>query len=426
MSSVQPEPTPETEVNRAWLHRVAGALAHRNFRLLWFAALGSTIGTWMQQFAESWLVKSLTGANSAFYLSLDVLLGQLPIILFMLIGGVVADRQDRRRLLTGSQLVQAFSAFSLAALVFWGRIEVWQILALSFIAGCGQAFGGPAYQAMIPSLVPRRDLTNAIALNSSQFNLSRLLGPIAGAGVLVALGMAACFAINGASFFLVVAALAMLEIPARVINKRQPLMEELRGGLDYVRGERAVLTLTGLAFVSTFLAMPISTFLPIFASDVFTGGGTEAAQVRLAVLMGAQALGAIVGALVIGTVTRFKLGRVLFVVLMLLGALIASFAMSRSWPLSIALLFAVGIAFMMVFSLSFSLVQMTVPDRLRGRVVSIYMVALRGGWPLGSVVAGSLAVTFGAPIVMATNGALLFLLALGLVVSGRGRSLRSI
>jgi MFS family permease len=424
--SPPPTPIPDAETPRRWIYQVAGALAHRNFRLLWFAALGSTIGTWMQQFAESWLVKSLTGPKSAFYLSLDVLLGQLPIILFILIGGVIADRHDRRRLLTGSQLVQAFSAFSLAALVFWSRVSVWQILTLSFISGCGQAFGGPAYQSMIPSLVPRRDLPNAIALNSSQFNLSRLLGPVTGAAVVVSFGMAACFALNGASFFFVVAALAVLKVPPRPLTTRQPLMDELRGGLRYVRGQRAVLTLTVLVFFSTFLAMPISTFLPIFASDVFTGGGTQGAQTRLAVLMAAQALGAIVGALIIGTLTRFKLGRVLFVVLLILGALIAAFATSRSWPLSCVLLFVGGIAFMMVFSISFSLVQLTVPDALRGRVVSIYMVALRGGWPLGSVVAGSLAVRFGAPHVMGVNGLLLFLLASGLLISGRGRSLRQI
>jgi MFS family permease len=136
--------------------------------LLWFAALGSTIGTWMQAFAQSWLIKSLTGEHSAFYLGLDALLSQLPIILFMMIGGVIADRHDRRRLLTGSQLIQATSAFTLASLVFWGHISVWRILTLSFLSGCGQSFGGPAYQSMIPSLVPRRDLPNAIALNSSR------------------------------------------------------------------------------------------------------------------------------------------------------------------------------------------------------------------------------------------------------------------
>jgi MFS family permease len=409
-----------------WWHGVAGALAHRNFRLLWFAALGSTIGTWMQQFAESWLVKTLTEPNSAFYLSLDVFFGQLPIILFSLIGGVIADRHDRRRLLAGSQLVQAFSAFSLASLVFWGHIQVWHILALSFVSGCGQAFGGPAYQAMIPSLVPRRDIPNAIALNSSQFNLSRLFGPLVGAGVLAALGMAACFSLNGASFFFVVVALTMLKVAPKAPSARKPLLDELRGGFNYVRSQRAVMTLTGLVFISTFLAMPISTFLPIFASDVFTGGGVAAAQTRLAVLLASQALGAIAGALLVGTLSRFKLGRVLFVMLLLLGALLSAFALSRVFPLTCVLLFASGGAFMMMFSISFSLVQMTVPDALRGRVVSIYMVALRGGWPLGSVVAGSLAVRFGAPNVLAINGLLLVLLAVGLVVSGRGRSLREI
>jgi MFS family permease len=144
----------ETDAPRPWLHRVAGALSHRNFRIVWFAALGSTIGTWMQNFAQSWLVFDLTGSN--FYKGIDDFLAQLPILLFMLIGGVIADRQDRRKLLTGSQYVQACSAFILAALLFWHRVTIWHIFALSFITGCGQAFGGPTYQSQIPSLVPRR------------------------------------------------------------------------------------------------------------------------------------------------------------------------------------------------------------------------------------------------------------------------------
>src|SRR4030095_9667088 len=160
-----PSPSPETapEPPRRFLHRVAGALAHRNFRILWLAALGSTIGTWMQAYAQSWLIFSLTKSN--FYLGIDSFLGQLPVLLFMLIGGVIADRHDRRRLLTGSQYVQATSAFALAVLVATVQVTLWLIFALSFISGCGQAFGGPAYQSMIPSLVPRRDLPNAIALN---------------------------------------------------------------------------------------------------------------------------------------------------------------------------------------------------------------------------------------------------------------------
>jgi MFS family permease len=297
---------------------------------------------------------------------------------------------------------------------------------LSFISGCGQSFGGPAYQSMIPSLVTRRDLPNAIALNSSQFNLSRLLGPVSGVAVVMALGTAACFALNGLSFFLVVIALAIIRIPPVSAAPRKPIIEELRSGLDYVRSQRAVLTLTILVFISAFLTMPIATFLPIFATDVFTGGGDTGAQTRLAILMACQALGAISGALVIGVLSRFKLGKLLFFAQALVGALICAFALSRSWPLSCALLFLTGIAFMMVFSTSFSLVQMTVPDALRGRVVSIYMVALRSGWPLGSFLAGSLAVRFSTPNVLAVNGALLCVIALGLVASGRGRSLRQI
>ena len=173
-----PASTDPSDLPRPWIQRIGGALAHRDFRLVWLAALGSTIGTWMQKYAQSVLVFRLT--ESSFYLALDDFLAQLPILLLMLIGGVVADRYDRRRLLTWSQYVQALSAFSLAALVITGQVAIWHILALSVLTGCAQAFGGPAYQSMIPSLVPRRDLQNAIALNSTQFNLSRVLGPAGG------------------------------------------------------------------------------------------------------------------------------------------------------------------------------------------------------------------------------------------------------
>ncbi len=226
------------EQPRRWIERVAGALTHRNFRIVWFAALGSTIGTWMQNFAQSWLVFDLTRSN--FYKGVDDFLAQLPVLLFMLIGGVIADRHDRRRLLTWSQYVQASSAFMLATLIYTGHVTVWHIFALSFITGCGQAFGGPAYQSMIPSLVPRRDLPNAIALNSTQFNLSRVLGPVAGNVVFLTVGAAACFALNGLSFFIVVVALTMLRLPPHVMSPdRRAIGEDLKSGLNYVRGQPA-------------------------------------------------------------------------------------------------------------------------------------------------------------------------------------------
>ncbi len=402
----------------SWQSRYASALAHRNFRLVWLAALGSTIGTWMQKYAQSWLVWDLTKSNT--YLGIDEFLSQLPILLFMLIGGVVADRHDRRRLLTGSQYVQAISAFALAAFVFTGTVRVEYIFALSFLAGCGQAFGGPAYQALIPSLVPRRDLPNAIALNSTQFNLSRVLGPAAGGAVLLAIGTAWCFTLNGLSFFLVVLALAALHLPPHIPSTTPiALARELKGGLRYVRDTRLLFVLTVLAFVTTFLAMPVAVLLPAFATSVLDGSGSP--QTRLWMLMACQGLGAIVGALIVGSRGRFShMGRAILVSQGLLGVFVAAFAFSRSLPLSLLLLFIAGACSMATFAMSLSLVQLTVPDELRGRVVSIYMVALRSGLPLGGLVAGALADVFSPTAIMAVNSVLLGLVAAGLLLRKHG------
>lgn len=421
MSTSIPTTPLEPDQPRPWWVRIGGALTHRNYRLLWCAALGSTIGTWMQNYAQDLLIYDLT--KSKFYLGLDDFLGQLPILLFMLIGGVIADRHDRRRLLTGSQYVQAFSAFTFALLLWTHHITVWHVFALSFVSGCGQAFGGPAYQAMIPSLVPKKDLPNAIALNSTQFNLSRVLGPGTGAAILATIGMAWCFAINGMSFFLVVIALAMLTLPPHVMaTDRKPLGAELKSGLHYVRDNRMILTLTILVTVSTFLAMPILIMLPAFANEVIRGGPSY--QTRLSMLMAAQGIGAIVGALIIGLIGGGnRMGHILLAVQVGLGLLIAAFALSTSLVLSLILLFFGGIFFMGLFSISFSLLQMTVPNALRGRVVSIYMVALRGGGPIGGLVAGALADKFSAPGVMAVNGLLLAAIAGSLLLFRKGTSL---
>jgi MFS family permease len=422
--------TPATgapEEPRSWGGRVAGALAHRDFRLVWFAALGSTIGTWMQKFAQSLLVLDLT--NSNFYLGLDDFLSQLPILLFILIGGVVADRYDRRRLLTGSQLVQAFSAFALAALVFWDQITIWHVLTLSFISGLGQAFGGPAYQSLLPSLVPRRDLPNAIALNSSQFNLSRILGPMGGSAVLLAMGTAACFFLNGLSFFLVIIALMMIRPPAPVVKTgpRLDIMTDLRYGLSYVRSQRLIMTLIVLVVISMFLSMPIVTFLPTYARDVLASAGGSA-ETRLFYLMGCQGLGAVTAALLIGTFGgRFQhMGRMLLGVQFAMGLIIVAFGLFITPLASYILMFIGGMSFMALFSMSFSIVQLAVPEELRGRVVSIYMVALRGGGPLGALVSGYFADIFSAPTVMIVNGTLLALITLGVIVTGKGSSLKTI
>src|SRR5687768_13336693 len=216
---------------RSALHRMGAALAYRDFRVLWIGAFTSTIGTWMQKVSQNWLVLTMTGASSAFFLGLDSFLGELPILLLTLIGGVVADRYDRRHLLLTSQCVQMMAAFALAALVYWDVVRIWHVLTLSVITGLAQAFGGPAYQSLMPSLVDKQDLPNAIAFNSLQFNLARVIGPLLAGAALTAFGMVACFGLNGLSFLAVIIAILSLHVRHIPSGTTTRLHQELQGGL---------------------------------------------------------------------------------------------------------------------------------------------------------------------------------------------------
>jgi MFS family permease len=409
------------------LRRVAAAFAYPDFRNLWLGACTSSIGTWMQNVAQNWLVLTITG--SAFYLGLDAFLSQLPIMLFTLIGGVVADRRDRRRILLTSQYVQMTSAFTLALLVALRVVHpaagpggpavsatVWFVLTLSFVNGCAQAFGGPAYQSLVPALVEKKDLPNAIALNSIQFNLARIIGPLLAAAALATLGTVFCFAMNGLSFVAVIVSLLLLNIPPREPLPPRPMLEQLGGGLTYVRDEGPLLGLTVVAFVTTFLGMPLITLLPVFVKDVFNLGVAEYGQ-----MMAFQGAGAVLGALVVAGLGRFRgMGRAALLVQVALGALVVAFALSRVPAVSYGLLVLAGMAQIIVFSLAISMVQLIVPNEMRGRVMSIYMVAFRGGMPLGSLAAGYLAQRTSAPTVLMVNGVLLMVAAV-VVLAGYKR-----
>ena len=394
--------------------RLAEAFHYRDFRILWFGAFTSTIGTWMQRIAQSWLVFTLSG--SAFYLGLDAFLGELPILLFTLIGGVWADRHDRRRLLLSSQYVQMTCAFVLAGLVYWELVRVWHVLALSFISGCGQAIGGPAYQSMLPSLVPKKALPNAIALNSIQFNLARMVGPALAAVTLATLGSAACFTVNGLSFLVVIVAIFALRVTHAPPATRHSMIQEMRHGLSYVKNEERLVALTILAFFTTFLGLPLLTLLPVFAQDIFRRGVEQYSQMMI--FSGA---GAVAGALVVAWLGRFHhMGLALLLVQVLFGALTVAFALSRVLALSHVLLLLGGAALIVVFALSASLVQLIAPDHMRGRVMSIYNVAFRGGMPLGSFVSGSIASMTSAPLVLSVNGVLLAAVAVYFLTRGKG------
>ena len=389
--------------------RVAAALTFRDFRLLWTGALLSSIGTWMQKVAQAWLIVTLTGTASAFYLGLDSFVGEVPILLFTLIGGVVADRANRRHLLLASQCVQMTTAFTLAALVFADRIHIWQILALSFVTGVAQAFGGPAYQSLIPSLIPKETLPNAIALNSIQFNLARVIGPVIAGAALTAFGMVACFGLNGVSFLFVIAAILALHVTHVPPTSGARLRDQLKGGLHYVRNQPQLMVLTLLGFISAFLGLPLLTFLPIITKDVFQQD--VALYTRFMTVAG---IGAVLGALIVAWVGKHRhMGLMLLVIQALLGIVAIGFALSQTIWLSQLLLFIGGAMLVTCFSMTTSLVQLLAPQDLRGRVVSIYMVAFRGGSPLGGLVSGWLVTQTGsAPYVLALNGALLTIVAL--------------
>jgi len=401
--------------------RVAAALAYRDFRLLWFGALTSSIGTWMQKVAQAWLIVTLAGTASAFFLGLDSFLGEVPILLFTLIGGVVADRRNRRHLLVVSQCVQMIAAFVLAALVFTGSVQIWLILTLSFITGIAQAFGGPAYQSLIPSLVDKEHLPNAIALNSIQFNLARVIGPLVAGAALATFGMVACFGLNGLSFFFVIAAILALRVTHVPQTGMARMRDQLKGGLRYVRDQPQLKVLTMLGFVSAFLGLPILTFLPVITKDVFQQDVTLYTQ-----FMTLAGMGAVLGALTVAWIGKHRhMGLMLLIMQALLGVIVVAFSQSNVLWLSKVLLFVGGAMLVTCFSLTTSLVQLLAPHELRGRVVSIYMVAFRGGSPLGGLVSGWLVTQLGsAPLVLALNGALLTTVAL--IAMTRDHGLRDV
>jgi MFS family permease len=398
------------------LRRIAAALTYRDFRLLWAGAFTSSVGTWMQRVAQSWLVLTLAGSSSAFYLGLDSFLGEAPILLFTLVGGVIADRRDRRHVLITSQLVQMTTAFTLAALVYWDIVRIWHILTLSVITGIAQAFGGPAHQSLVPSLVEKEHLPNAIALNSIQFNLARVIGPLLAGAALAAFGMVACFGLNGLSFLAVIAALLALRARPIPSTRTTRMREEFRSGFAYVRAQSGLIGLIVLAFATTFLGTPVLTFLPLFAQNVFGGGVNQYTQ-----LMAFAGAGAVSGALVVAWLGRFRhMGLTALVVQFTFGALVVVFAMTRVLWVNEILLFAAGATMVMCYAMLSSLVQLIAPNEMRGRVMSIYMVAFRGGMPLGSLVSGWIATLTSAPVVLTVNGLLLSSVAAWFLLRSHG------
>ena len=380
---------------------------------MWIGACTSSIGTWMQIVAQGWLIYRLS--HSSRLLGLNDFLGGLPIFLFTLIGGVVADRTERRKILLVSQYIQMASAGILTVLAATGVVQVWEILCLSFVSGLAQAFGGPAYSALIPTLVDREDMPNAIALNSIQFNLAVTVGPALAGITLARFGEKWCFGLNALSFLAPIITLSI--ISARFLPERSAdsMFKAFMGGFRFVWHQGAMVGLIVLAFLMTFLSMPMRTYIPVFVKDIFHRGPETYGN-----LLSLMGVGSICGSLMMAALGNIKYkGRFALLGLMCLGASIAGFSVSKSLPASYSLLVVVGASMMAVFATVTSLVQLIVTNEMRGRVMSVYNFAFRGGMPMGNLATSWLVPKYTAPIVLGANGVLLALVSMYFLFSQR-------
>jgi predicted MFS family arabinose efflux permease len=401
-----------TAASRRALPGFLAAFSFRSFRLLWAGAFLSSIGTWTQDVALSWLVHTRFG--NPFYLGLRSFAQEAPLLAFMLVGGAVADRIDRRRILLSSQLVQMAMALALWALYATEHLSIVAIVLIALLTGLVQSQSAPTYQAVITSLVPREHIANAVALNSLQFNLSRAIGPVIAGLLLAGLGAGACFGANAASFVGVIVALWTIALPPPLASAPESLGRSLQAGLRHVRQEPTLRAATVLAFTASFLAFPLITYLPVIAGDVLESGAAG-----YSLLLTSLGLGAIAGA--VGAAQRGRAagrGRLMLIAYAAFGAVTIVASLSRLQWLSMLFLVASGFFLTTAFSTLNSLVQELAPEALRGRVLSIFGLAFRGGGPFGSLIAGLLVRRAGAPAIMAVYSALLLLVATGMLVRG--------
>ncbi|MCW5879521.1 MAG: MFS transporter [Anaerolineae bacterium] len=355
------------------LPRTFSALRHRNFRLYWFGQIVSLSGTWMQTTAQSWLIYELTLSP----LTLGVLsfASQLPTLIFSLFAGVLADRVNKRSALILTQSLAMIQAFVLAALVLSGRIQAWQVIALALVLGIINAFDNPIRQSFIPELVPRTDMMNAIALGASAFNGARIVGPALGGAIVAAIGAGGAFFLNALSFLAVLIGLLMMRVTPRPPRaQRDSMWTSLREGVGYIRDDRNVLTLLLMAMMVGIFGMPYATLMPVMAADVL---GLGAGGYGL--LLSATGVGALAGALMLASLGDFQhkgwlvtVGDWAFPLTLLL------FSVSRSLWVSVVVLAGLGLFLIIRNATTNTLLQTAVPDHLRGRVISVYMLMFIG------------------------------------------------
>ncbi len=379
------------------------ALKHRNFKLFFSGQIISLVGTWMQTVAQAWLIYRLTGSGAL--LGLLGFVGQIPIFLLSPPAGLVADRWPRRQVVIGTQSASMLLAFILAALTMTGHIKgklgVWEIIILATLLGVVNAFDVPARQSFLIEMVGREDLLNAIALNSSMFNLARVAGPAIAGFVVAVVGEGWCFLLNGISYLAVIAGLFMMRVGKTVPGHdgTAPL-EKLREGFRFARHTKPIRGLLELVSIVSFMALPFTVLMPIFAVKILHGGASA-----YGTLMGAVGVGAMFGALILASRQELRgLGNIVAYAAMAMGVSLMLFSASHWYWISFTVLMLTGFTMMMQFTATNTLIQAMVPDQLRGRVMSIYSMLFLGMSPIGSLLAGWMADRIGAPVTVAVGG----------------------
>ncbi len=393
-------------MSSARISQTFAALQHPNFRLWFSGQVVSLIGTWMQSTAQGYLLYEIT--QSPILLGVAGFAGGIPIWLFSLYSGIIADRISRRKMIFITQASMMVLAIILAVLVFTGTVQAWHIIVLAFLLGTANAFDAPARQAFVVEMVPREDLTNAIALNSSVFNLGTVIGPSVAGLVYAWLGPGWCFTINAISFTAVLAALIMMKIAPKtyVPAKKSPLLS-LREGITHAFGDADIRTLLiNLGSVSIF-GFSLMTLMPAWATTVLGG------DVRTnGLLLSARGLGSLAGALMIAYLgSRVARGKIWAVGNLVMPFALVILGVFKILPVSLVALVVVGWSLMSVVNISNALIQTHIPDELRGRIMSVYILIFQGGMPIGSLLAGWLAGEFGAPVAVLVSAFALLLVS---------------
>jgi MFS family permease len=383
-----------------------GALAVDDYRRFWYGSLLSNIGSWMQIVAQGWLILKLT--DSAFYLGLVGLVRAVPALSLTLIGGVLADRLDRRRLLLVTQTSAALLALLLGILDITGVITVWQILVLAFCSASVMAIDNPTRQALIPDLVGKENIASAVGLNSAAWNAAAVIGPSV-AGVLVAtISTSGAFFINALSYVMVIYAVWRIAPRPRLPRSGQSILENLTAGLSFISKDRRIWGLVIVLAIPTFFGSPYIQFMPIFAQDILHRGSGG-----YGLLMAATGIGALTGALLVGRVSRSKRnGRTLLILTMIFATALVIFSISHWFFSSLAVLLFVGAAETLFMATGNTLLQLNVPQQMRGRVMSVYSLIPMGLMPLGSMILGSIGSAIGTPITVASGAVVVLVFSL--------------